>query len=354
MNANADAPDRRPLDLCLAASHRTRTARSSSSRQPARDRPDADDARCSSAGSSTTSSRRSTIPSEASRRHSSACSSSPTSAGRRRHPTRAPLAVEQRRTLDKHARRSTSSTRSRRASTRGARRRAAIPGSSSTRSTVTRLHRPDRPAADAAASRLVDYKTSKYGHDARRGRSRTSSSRSTRSPAARCPSCAELGERLRARLPLPARLVAYGTLDAPQPDRDARVRRPDARAHPRRWSREIAAEQFDFSPRGRLHVVRVQADLPSSPRGGRAAVTAHRTSSGGSSTARTAPLRIAAGAGTGKTGHAPARDRRADRGRGARPGEILCLTFTVEATEGDAPSRPRRARPTARTSTPTS
>ena len=44
------------------------------------------------------------------------------------------------------------------------------------------------------------------------------------------------------------------------------------------------------------------------------------------------PLRIAAGAGTGKTGTPPARDRRPDRRR-REPREILCLTFTVEATK---------------------
>ena len=44
------------------------------------------------------------------------------------------------------------------------------------------------------------------------------------------------------------------------------------------------------------------------------------------------PLRIAAGAGTGKTGTL----QRAIVERieaGTRPGEILCLTFTVEATK---------------------
>ncbi len=224
---------------------------------------------------------------------------------------------------------------------RGARGRAALPASSSTprrsRGYIDRIDRLRR----TARLRLVDYKTVEDGDEARTRPSRTSSSPSTRSPAATVPELRALGEVSRARLPLPARPRARARRTRAA-RRSRRPRRADARAHPR-------ARRRDRRRAVRLLAARPTARGASSSRSARA--TTARTcrcersppSSARSSTRSAAPLRIAAGAGTGKTDTLRRAIVELIEG-GARPGEILCLTFTVEATEGDAPPRPRRVR----------
>src|SRR5205823_392473 len=86
-----------------------------------------------------------------------------------------------------------------------------------------------------------------------------------------------------------------------------------------------------LQPGCRLPVVRAQAGLPAPPRRRRTAVkmTPEQREILGS---LHGSVRIAAGAGTGKTDTLRLAIVELIK-RGARPGEILCLTFTVEATK---------------------
>ena len=192
-----------------------------------------------------------------------------------------------------------------------------------------RLHRPDRPAADGrpAPARLQDLA---IGDDRWTRPSRTSSSPSTRSPAARCPSSpssASVAE-LVYLYPTARRLRAA---DAPRPDRHAGPRRPDTRARVLGERRAIVAEEFDFSPEADCQWCEFKRICPRHHGARRAAVILTDEQRRDPRHER-GPLRIAAGAGTGKTDTL----RRAiveliERRRS--PGEILCLTFTVEATK---------------------
>ena len=299
-------------------------------RQPARDRRHPHDARCGSAASSTTCSRPSTIPS----------GSEPQTlerllelAGEQSFEEVKPRAARGRaapRCSRRLLRNYFESEVAPGLDARGARGRAALP---------LRARRVDADAATSTGStaspdgrlRLIDYKTSKRAMKTRRGRA---------GPPAR-PLRARLprgsgAERARARSPSSSTstraIVARGRARPARADGDARPRRADARADPRATSPRSSPSGSTSRPRPTAQWCEFKQICPRHH--GRTCRCERSPTS--SSAILDHAARPAAHRGRRRHGqdrHAPARDRRADRGAASSPGEILCLTFTVEATK---------------------
>ncbi len=178
--------------------------------------------------------------------------------------------------------------------------------------------------------RLIDYKTSKSAM--KMDEAEQDLQLALYALACReVPELAQLGE-VAELVYLYPRHVAHGRADAPRADGDAGPS-PTARGS------GSAGSSARSSPSSSTSRPRPTARGASSRGSARATTcrtcrcdTPHRRAAAGSSTTSAGPLRIAAGAGTGKTGtlqHAIVERIEA----GASPGEILCLTFTVEATK---------------------